>query len=290
MVRLHVPATLANLGSGFDALGVALALYLEAEAAPAETDRFFYGGEGLVPDTPDNLVHLAFRAAFARAGRRAPTAEIRVHNPIPLARGMGSSAAARVAGAALADRWLDGALGAEGVFAIASELEGHPDNVAPAVFGGFQLALADPLQHVELSHPGGLRFVVAVPGTPLSTEKARLALPPQVPHTDARYNLARAALWSAALAANRLELLREAARDRLHQPYRMGLMPGAREALAAAEEAGALAVFVAGAGPSLAALVNGTGGEVARALADYAGPEGRLLTLEIGGGYSWKAT
>ncbi|HGY08975.1 MAG TPA: homoserine kinase [Oceanithermus profundus] len=290
MERVHVPATLANLGSGFDALGVALALYLEAEAAPAETDRFHYSGEGFVPDTPDNLVHQAFRAAFARSGRAAPTVEVRVFNPIPLARGLGSSAAARVAGAALADRWLDGALGPEGVFAVASELEGHPDNVAPAVFGGFQLALTEPLQHVALAHPEGLRFVVAVPGSPLSTEKARGVLPRQVPHADARYNLARAALWSAALAAGRLELLAEAARDRLHQPYRLELMPGAAEALAAAEAAGALAAFVAGAGPSLAALVNGTGGEVARALADYAGPEGRLLTLEVGGGCTWKAT
>jgi len=290
MERVYVPATLANLGSGFDALGAALALYLEAEVQPAGADRFHYAGEGFVPDSPDNLVHEAFRAAHARLGEEAPPVEIRLFNPIPLARGMGSSAAARVAGAALADRLLDGRLGKEGVFAVASELEGHPDNVAPAVFGGFQLALADPLTHVPLPHPDGLRFVVAVPGRALPTSKARAALPEKVPHADARYNLARAALWAAALAQGRTDLLAEAARDRLHQPYRLGLMPGAAEALAAAEAAGARAAFVAGAGPSLAALVEEGAGEVARALADYTGPEGRLLTLTLGGGLTWKAT
>lgn len=290
MDRVYVPATIANLGSGFDALGVALALYLEAEAVPADEDRFHYAGEGYVPNDPDNLVHRAFRAAFARAGEAAPTAEIRVFNPVPLARGLGSSAAARVAGAALADRMLGGRLGLEGVFAVASELEGHPDNVAPAVFGGFQLSFTDPLRSVALPHPEGLRFVVAVPGQPLATAEARAALPERVPHADARFNLARAALWPAALATGRLELLAEAARDRLHQPYRLELMPGAAEALAAAEAAGALAAFVAGAGPSVAALVREGAEEVVRALAPYAGPEGRLLTLTIGKGLTWKAT
>ena len=290
MERVHVPATLANLGSGFDALGVALGLYLEAEAEPAGEDRFHYAGEGYVPDRPDNLVHEAFRAAFSRAGRQAPTVEIRVFNPIPLARGMGSSAAARVAGAALADRLLGSALGLEGVFEVATALEGHPDNVAPAVFGGFQLALADPPLHLELPRPEGLRFVVAVPGRPVPTKEARAALPAQVPHTDARFNLARAALWPAALAAGRFELLAEAARDRLHQPYRLNLMPGAAEAIEAALAAGALAAFVGGAGPTVAALVGGGVEDVTRALAGYAGTEGRLLALNIGEGVTWKAT
>ncbi len=290
MSRVYVPASLANLGSGFDALGVALALYLEAEAAPADADRFHYSGEGYVPDDRDNLVHRAFRAAFARVGEEAPTAEIRVFNPVPLSRGMGSSAAALVAGAALADRLLGGRLGREGVFAVASELEGHPDNVAPAVFGGFQLSLTDPLRSVSLPYPEELRFVVAVPAEALATAEARAVLPEHVPHADARFNLARAALWPAALATGRLELLAEAARDRLHQPYRLELMPGAAEALAAAETAGALAAFVAGAGPSVAALVREKAGEVARALAVYAGSEGRLFTLAPGKGFTWKAT
>jgi len=293
MERVHVPATLANLGSGFDALGVALGLYLEAEAEPAERDRFHYAGEGYVPDRPDNLVHQAFRAAFDRAGRPARAVEIRVFNPIPLARGMGSSAAARVAGAALADRMLGGALGLEGIFEVATALEGHPDNVAPAVFGGFQLALGDPPLHLELPRPAGLRFVVAVPDRPVPTDEARAALPERVPHTDARFNLARAALWPAALAAGRLDLLAEAARDRLHQPYRLGLMPGAAEAIEAALAAGALAAFVGGAGPTVAALVEASPPaiqEVSRSLAGYAGPEGRLQVLNIGEGVTWKAT
>ncbi len=289
MARVHVPTTLANLGSGFDALGVALALYLEAEAKPAGADRFYYSGEGRVPDDPNNIVHQAFRAAHAYVNKEAPPVEIRIFNPIPLARGMGSSAAARVAGAALADVLLGRRLGMEGIFLVASELEGHPDNVAPAVFGGFQLSVAEPLLHVDLPYPGGLRFVIAVPDTPLPTERARAALPEKVSHEDARFNLARAALWPAALASGRLDLLAEAARDRLHQPYRLELMPGAAAAIETAMAAGALAAFVAGAGPSVAALAAADSGTVEQALAPYAGEKGRLITLTVGKGLAWKA-
>ncbi|AEB11239.1 homoserine kinase [Marinithermus hydrothermalis] len=289
MWRVHVPATLGNLGSGFDALGVALDLWLEAEATPAEADAFLYEGEGTVPGTPDNLVHRGWRAAWAALGEAAPPVWIRVRNPIPLARGMGSSAAALVAGAALADRASGGRLGRDGVFRVAARLEGHPDNVAPACYGGFVVALMEPPLAVTVPVPEGLVFVLGVPDYAVPTEAARAALPQTVPLEDAVFNLARAALWPAALAAGRLEALREASRDRLHQFQRAHLMPGLVAHLEAAYAAGGLAAFVGGAGPTLAVLTRPERvAAVRRTLVGYVGERGRTWVLGIGGGYRWK--
>lgn len=287
--RLYVPATLANLGSGFDALGVALDLYLEVEAEPAREDTFHYEGEGQVEET-DNLIHQGYRAGMQALGLRPEPLRIRAFNPIPLARGMGSSSAALVAGVALADRFSRGRLGREGVFRVAAGLEGHPDNVAPAVYGGFVAALADPPLAIPLPRPEGARFVLAVPPYEVPTPLARAALPESVPLKDAVFNLARSALWPAALFTGRLEALKEACRDRLHQPHRAHLMPGVLAAIGEALEAGALAAFVGGAGPTLAALVReGAEEAVARVLEGYRG-EGRTLVLGIGEGYFWKGT
>ncbi|PZA08689.1 MULTISPECIES: homoserine kinase [unclassified Meiothermus] len=286
MVRLYVPATLANLGSGFDALGVALDLYLEVEARLAAQDSFFYEGEGSVPPHPDNLIHQAYRAAWAEIGEPPPAIAIRAYNPIPLARGMGSSSAALVAGAALADRFSGGRLGKDGVFRVTAQLEGHPDNVAPAVYGGFVAALADPPLALPLPSPKGLRFVLGIPAYEVPTPLARAALPPAIPHADAVFNLARAALWPAALFSGRLDALREAARDRLHQPYRAQLMPGLEAALERAYQAGALAAFVGGAGPTLAALAPQSAVAALReALLEYVGTQGKTLVLGLGEGY-----
>ncbi|MER3479179.1 MAG: homoserine kinase [Meiothermus sp.] len=291
MVRLYVPATLANLGSGFDALGVALDLYLEVEAELAPEDSFTYRGEGLVPSSPDNLVHEGYRSAWAEIGEPAPAIAIRALNPIPLARGMGSSSAALVAGAALADHFSGGKLGRDGVFRVTAHLEGHPDNVAPATYGGFVAALAEPPLALPLPRPEGLRFVLGIPPYEVPTPLARAALPREVPHADAVFNLARAALWPAALCSGRLEALREAAGDRLHQPYRAHLMPGLEPALERAYRAGALAAFVGGAGPTLATLAPPGAVEALReALLGYVGEQGRIMVLDPGEGYLWKAT
>ncbi|GAA6735870.1 homoserine kinase [Thermus oshimai] len=287
MPRLFVPATLANLGSGFDALGVALDLYLQVEAEPAREDLFVYEGEGQV-EGPDNLIHEGYRAGMRALGLSPEPLLIRAFNPIPLARGMGSSSAALVAGVALADRASGGRLGREGVFRVAAGLEGHPDNVAPAVYGGFVAALADPPLAIPLPRPEGVRFVLAVPPYEVPTPLARKALPEKVPLRDAIFNLARSALWPAALFSGRLEALKEACQDRLHQPHRAHLMPGVLEAIGKALAAGALAAFIGGAGPTVAALVReGEEEGVARALEAYRG-EGRILVLEIGEGFFWK--
>jgi homoserine kinase len=293
---IRVPATLANLGSGFDALGVALDLYLEVEAQVASADSFSYSGEGHVDPSPDNLIHQGYRAAWkvinessnAEFGEVAPPLAIKAHNPIPLARGMGSSSAALVAGAALADALSRGKLGRDGVFALSAGLEGHPDNVAPAIYGGFVAALADPPLALPLPSPD-LVFVLGVPAYEVPTPLARQKLPLSVPHKDAVFNLARAALWPAALYAGRLDALREAARDRLHQDYRKDLMPGLDQAIEKALQAGAYAAFVGGAGPTLAAVTpERCISAVRRAFSGYVGSKGNTLTQGIGKGYSWK--
>lgn len=286
-LQVRVPATLANLGSGFDALGVALDLYLQVAARPA-ADEFRYAGQGRVEPTPDNLIHQGYRAAWQALGEAAPPVALEARNPIPLARGMGSSSAALVAGAAIADALSGGRLGRDGVFRVTAALEGHPDNVAPAVYGGFVTALTEPPLALPLPAPQSLVFVLGIPPYEVPTPQARAALPATVSLSDAVFNLARSALWPAALFSGRLEVLREASRDRLHQAHRAHLMPGLGAALDAAYGAGALAAFVGGAGPTLAALAEPAAAQnVRQALRDYAGA-GDTLVLRVGEGYQWK--
>jgi homoserine kinase len=254
--QVRVPATIANLGPGFDALGLAMSLWLEASAEPCDADHFEYQGDGAMADTPQNMIHLGFRAAYEALELEAPKVLIRARNPIPLARGLGSSSAALVAGAALADAMLDGRLGRDGVLRVCAQLEGHPDNVAPAVLGGFTASAMNDSGPVSLSLPlpADWHILVAVPERELLTSEARGALPVAYSRADAVFNLSRAALWVAGIATGRFDVLREACRDAIHQPYRAPLIPGLQDAIHGALGAGALAAFLSGAGPSVAAI------------------------------------
>lgn len=255
-MKVRVPATSANLGPGFDCLGLAVTRYLEVTASLAEQDSFTYTGVGQVADTPNNLTHQGFQAAFTSLGRPAPTVAFTAYNTIPLARGLGSSSAALVAGAALADAFMDGALGRDGVFGLAALIEGHPDNVAPAVYGGFTVSAKTDSGYLcqALPLPEHWHLLFAVPATELLTREARAVLPDTYGRADAIFNSSRCALWTTAVALDRPELLRVASEDRFHEPYREPLIPGlasCREALLAA---GADAAFLSGAGPTLAAI------------------------------------
>ena len=288
-LRVRVPATSANLGPGFDCLGLALDLWLEVRAAPADRDRFDYRGEGHLPDAPTNLIHDGFRRAMAEIGRPAPTVALEVRNPIPLARGLGSSSAALVAGAALADAWSGGALTREGVFQLAAALEGHPDNVAPAVFGGFTVSAPRAeggYATAVLALPPRWRLLFGVPDFDLPTEKARAALPQTVDRADAVRTAARSALWALAVARDEPALLRTASLDVLHEPYREALVPGLRATRDALRAAGAHAAFLSGAGPSVAAVVDeATEADCRSVLRAFVGPHGRVLALRSAGGY-----
>jgi len=273
-VRVRAPATSANLGPGFDALGLALALYDEVEAHVTDGGLAVeVSGEGseTAAAGEQHLVVQAMRAAFAAMGGQPPGIALRCVNAIPHGRGLGSSAAAICCGL-LAARALAGppdgaALPDEAVFQLAAALEGHPDNVAACLAGGLTIAwrarpgpggagppagAAPGPRLLRIAVPATLRAVACVPSAPLATEAARQALPAAVPHADAAANAARSALLVAALTGAP-QVLFEATEDLLHQPYRAGLMPETAALLGALRRAGAAAV-VSGAGPAVLVL------------------------------------
>jgi len=293
MLSVRVPATSANLGPGFDCLGLALDLWLDVEAEPSDRDRFDYQGEGALPDRPDNLIHRGFALGLARLGLTPPALAVRARNPIPLARGLGSSSAALVAGAALADAWSGGRLTRQGVFEVTAAAEGHPDNVAPAVFGGFTVSAARAdggYTSAVLPIPTRWRLLFGVPPFELPTEQARAVLPSHYPRADAVRTASRAALWALAVARDEPELLHTAAIDVLHEPYREPLVPGLAAARSGLRAAGAHAAFLSGAGPTVGAVVEHDCEAACRAvLQAFVGPTGRVLQLSGAGGYQLAA-
>ena len=287
-VRVRVPATSANLGPGFDALGLALALYNEVTIAEADGLVVSIEGEGSgrLDTGGDNVVARGARMAFEVAGRPFRGAAIHCVNRIPLSRGLGSSAAAWVGGLAGANALLGDPIDRQGLVALAARAEGHPDNVAAAVLGGLTVSCADgpAVAAVSLPVPPGLRFVVLVPELENATREARAVLPNDVPRADAVFNVQRVSLLLAAVASGRVDLLSTAMHDRLHQPYRLRLFPWMDAVAAGAREAGALGCILSGAGPSMLAVVPGAADAVARAMVETlggAGLAGRALELEV---------
>jgi homoserine kinase len=264
-VRVRVPASTANLGPGFDALGMALGLYNEIEVELSGTRLVLEvegeGREKLQSLGERNLVARSVIETLRRLGVRADGVRVRMVNRIPLSRGLGSSSAAAMGGVAAAVVLAGATLPPEEMLDLALLFEGHPDNITPALLGGLTVStlVEGRVKCVKLPVPQGLQAIAVIPEFHLSTTRARKALPPTVPRVDAVFNVGRAALFLAAMQAGRLELLREAARDRLHQPYRAPLVPGMEEVLAEGERAGALACFLSGAGPTLLALTAGDG-------------------------------
>ena len=264
-VQVQVPASSANLGPGFDALGLALALHdvVTVEVTDPASGRVSIEctGEGAatVPRDDTHLVHRSMARGFAAMGVPLPGLRLSCANAIPHGRGLGSSSAAIVAGLAGARGLVQG--GAEllpdvALFGLAAEIEGHPDNVAPAVFGGFTIAYGDSgtgFHAVRLDVAPGLAFVAFVPGHVLETKVARGLLPSHVPHADASRNAGRAALLVAALTG-RPDQLMAATEDRLHQDYRAAAMRESAELVAALRAAGHPAV-ISGAGPTVLAIV-----------------------------------
>lgn len=263
-LRVRVPATSANLGPGFDTLGIALAyadeLVVSTRAEPGALVRVTGVGEGEVPGDATNLVVRAVAHVYDRLGRTVPGLEIHAHNRIPHGRGMGSSGSAIVAGVMIAAGLLgeDPAdplhLSDEQLLGFATDLEGHPDNVAPALFGGLTIAWTSDAgpRFKRLMVHRGISPLVLVPDFRMSTELARSLQPEQVPHEDAVFNVSRSALLVAALTQSP-ELLFEATEDRLHQDYRGEAMPATRDLIRELREAGHAAV-VSGAGPSILVL------------------------------------
>jgi homoserine kinase len=281
-VRVHVrvPASSANLGPGFDALGLALALYNEIEAEEADRITVAVEGEGADRLAPNerNVIIRAVRMAYEAGGHPFRGCAVTCVNRIPLARGLGSSAAAWVGGL-LAGSVLSGAsIDADTLLALAARAEGHPDNVAAALLGGLTVAYGGPAgaRALSLPVPAGLRWVVLVPDVSMSTAEARAVLPQSVRRADAVFNVQRVALLLASLQAGRADLLPSALEDRLHEPYRLRLFPWMTDVSTAARAAGALGCVLSGAGPSLLAVAAGDAEAVAvgRAMEEALGGAG----------------
>ena len=260
-VTVRVPATTANLGPGFDTLGMALAVYDELQVTvreqPGATVEVVGVGEGEVPTDESNLVVRAIAHTFAAVGQELPGLDLVAHNSIPHGRGMGSSGAAIVSGIMAAKGLLEGVVdfSADDLLAIATELEGHPDNVAPALFGGLTITWVTPEgpRYKKLIVHRGVSPLVAVPRErTMSTALARSLQPESVPHEDAIFNVSRSALLIAALIQSP-ELLLAATEDKLHQSYRASAMPET-DALIQVLRANGLAAVVSGAGPSILVL------------------------------------
>jgi homoserine kinase len=286
-VAVRVPATTANLGPGFDALGLALNLYnrLEVERIPDGLEIQTRGeGAERLPVDDTNLTYQAFRRVFEWHGSPIPAVRMVSEIQVPLSRGLGSSAAAVVGGLVAGNELAGRPLSPEELLQLATAIEGHPDNVAPALFGGFTVACLSEsgIAWTRLTPPAELRAVLVVPEREMSTAEARAVLPDSVPRRDAVLNVGRTALLVAAFATGELTLLRTAMRDCLHEPYRAPLVPGMPEALEAAREAGALGAALSGAGSTLSALATeqfeAIGGAMRAALTAF-GLQSRILIL-----------
>jgi len=283
---VRVPASSANLGPGFDVLALALDLHLEVEARESPKTTIEWNGEG-VGELPLNRRNLIVRAAqepFAGWSRPLDGVELRVQNGVPIGRGLGSSASAIVAGIILGARLRGLRMSAQRVLELAVPLEGHGDNLAAALYGGFCVAAVEDggVRVHRLDWPARWRAVVFVPDEVSPTHEARRLVPRRPAREDAVFNLGRVAEWILACAHHDRSLLRSAMDDRLHQPGRARAYPYLDDAIAAAEQAGALGAALSGAGGSVIAIadrnVKPVGDAMARAAARHQRP-GRVLIL-----------
>ncbi|MGI0482991.1 homoserine kinase [Geminocystis sp. CENA526] len=259
-ISLQVPATTANLGSGFDCIGTALSLYNEFEFSLSDKTTLTVTGDGAQQITlsEDNLLYKSFLYYYQKIGVNAPNVDIKIKINVPLARGLGSSATAIVAGLLSANYFSAQPQPQEKLMAMAIELEGHPDNVVPCFLGNCILSVGekDNWQFVSIeSHPD-IKFIVGIPDFELSTESARAVLPKQLSYHDAVYNIAHLGLLIKALETGNERWLKEALKDKLHQPYRKNLIKGYDDIHQAVMDNGGYGMVISGAGPTLLALCN----------------------------------
>lgn len=259
MINIQIPATSANLGAGFDSLGLAVNLYNYVGIEESDKVDILSLDGTPVPTDETNLVYTSAKTLYDMCGKPLHGLKIHQKNNIPMTRGLGSSSACIIAGVYGANLLLGTPFNTDELVDIAAKIEGHPDNVAPALLGGIVTAVfeGNHVYWVKQEIFRQLKFVALIPDCEMKTSEARQCLPEVVTHMDARYNLSRAALFSASLLQGKYENIREAVQDKLHQPYRLKLIPHADDVFAKAYELNAYAVYLSGAGSTLMAIVNG---------------------------------
>lgn len=264
MIRIDVPATSANLGSGFDSLGIALTMKNRVWMEESDSLEITCTDEVQVPTDSSNLIFWAASHLYEICGKKLPGLRIIQENNIPLARGLGSSSACIVAGILGANRFMGNPLSQTDLIHLAAKIEGHPDNTSPALSGGLVASAMEGERVYSVSVPVSdkIRFAVMIPPFELKTEQARAALPKEYSREDAVYNLSRSGLMTASLFSGELHNLRVAVQDRIHQPYRSGLIENYDNVFRMSYELGSLGTYVSGAGPTIIAMVD-AGGAVA---------------------------
>lgn len=257
MIEVLVPATSANLGPGFDCMGLALNLYNRFTFEETEKGIVVEGTEKNIEDE-DNLIYISMKKCFEKIGYEPSGIKITSDTEVPVSRGLGSSATCIVAGIIGANEMTGRKLSKQDILELATELEGHPDNIAPALLGGCVTSVYEDgkVYSSKIKVKPGLKFYALIPNFKLSTQKARGILPKVVSFEDAVYNVGRVALMTSALVNGDFEMLKVAGKDRLHQQYRGKLIEGYDSIIEESERAGAYGAFLSGAGPTILVAVD----------------------------------
>lgn len=251
MIKVKVPATSANIGPGFDSLGIALDIYNYYTIEETESGLLIEGCEEKYANEK-NLIYVAMLKCFEKSGYSPKGIKILIESEIPVSRGLGSSAACIIGGILAANELSGNKLSQQEVLELATEIEGHPDNVAPALLGGMVVSVYESeVYYSKINIKEGLKFLALVPNFKLPTKKSRSILPKVIPYSDAVFNVGRVALMVSALHNGEFDLLRVAGEDRLHQHYRGTLIDGYQKILRESKKLGAKGVFLSGAGPTI---------------------------------------
>ncbi len=271
LARIRVPASTSNLGPAFDAVGLALQLYLRLSVRKLDNGpsklEYFGEDERLIPTDASNLIWRVMARVAEEHKTDLPPFSLRVENEIPITKGLGSSASACLGGAAAADFLCGLGLQPEDMLQSAAALEGHPDNVAPALYGGLVASIGgERILCSRSMFPPEWTVVAVTPAFELETRHARSVLPREVSHADAVFNVQRAAFLMSQIVLGRSGGLREAMADRLHQPYRSKLLPGMSEILEIEDCPGLLGVALSGAGSTVIALTEANAGAIGEAI------------------------
>ncbi|MBM7555999.1 homoserine kinase [Halanaerobacter jeridensis] len=272
MIDVKVPATTANLGPGFDTLGMGLSFYNEVQVKETASDlEIEIKGEGRtqLPTTKDNLIYQAMKQLFTKVGYKPDGLYIKAINNIPLARGLGSSAAAIVGGLLAANELVEDKLSISELVNLATKIEGHPDNVSPALLGGIVVSnyKNNRVIYEKIAVPE-LKIVVCIPDYELSTSKSREVLPQQVQFDDAVFNVSHMGLLLTGFLKQDYKIIKEGLKDRLHQPYREKILPGF-EKIRTQLESKALGIVLSGSGPTVIALTLEDEEEIGRKMVDF---------------------
>jgi len=286
MIKVRVPATSANMGPGFDSLGIALNLYNDFEFRELENGLKFKG----MPEefcNERNIIYVAMKHCFDKAGYKIKGLEIsEIKQDVPVSRGLGSSSTCIVGGLVGANEILGKKFSENELLEMAVEIEGHPDNVAPALLGGMVVAIVDENKtfYDKVDVKNGIKFVSIIPNFRLSTKKARSVIPQEISLKNGVYNVSRAALMVACFSSGKYELIKYACKDAFHQNYRSKLIPGFEEVYNKSYELGALGCYLSGAGPTIMAIINEEDERFSNELRDFLrikGLEWDILELSI---------